>query len=47
MSKDVRTIEISPHFICGMAVGIEYVEEDGWSNLVLDLLILRIMISWD
>jgi hypothetical protein len=47
MSQKIRTIEISPHLICGMMLGVEVVQDDGWTSLVVDLLILRIMISWD
>jgi len=39
-------IEISFNLICGVAVGIELVEDEGWKNIVFDLLIIRLMISW-
>jgi len=48
MSNDFRTVEVTSHLICGMMLGLEIVKsDDGWNNLVLDFLILRIMISWD
>jgi len=48
MSQKIRTVEVTSHLICGMMLGLEIVKsDDGWTNLVLDLLILRIMISWD
>lgn len=47
MKDNVRIIEIEPSLIAGVMLGIEYVEDEGWSNLIIDLLILRIMISWN
>jgi hypothetical protein len=47
MKDNVRIIEIQPNLIMGVMLGIEYVEDEGWSNLIIDLFVLRIMISWN
>lgn len=42
-------IYLGAHFITGAAVGVEYVQgdEDYIPTIIIDLLILRVLISWD
>jgi hypothetical protein len=42
-------IYLGLHLITGAAVGIEYVQgdEDYIPTIIIDLLILRVLISWD
>lgn len=47
MNDDARVIEIEPYLITGVMLGIEFVKDEEWSTLVLDLLVLRVMISWN
>lgn len=47
MSDKIRTIEIQPTLICGLMLGVEVVQDEGWTSVVLDLFVVRIMVSWD
>lgn len=39
-------IEFQFYLIQGMAVGLEFVETEDAKNIVIDLLLLRIIVSW-
>ena len=42
----MKFIDIGCNFIFGVMLGFEYVEDEGDKSIVIDLLILRLLITW-
>lgn len=45
--NEQREIEIQLNLICGLMLGIEHVVDEGWNSIIIDILFVRTMISWN
>ena len=40
-------IALTVSFICGLCVGAEYAQDDGYNYIIIDILFLRLMFIYD